>query len=288
MSTLRRLLLILALAPVGLLPAGCVTNEATGRTSLSLIGEQEEISIGEEAQPEFIQENGGEIPSTRIRQHVSDLGMRLAAVSERPHLPWEFHVLDSSVVNAFALPGGKVFISRGLLERMSNEAQLAGVLGHEIGHVTAQHVNSRMSQAILVQGIAIGAGVAGQVADEDWLKVLGVGAQVGGGVYLLSFSREQESESDMLGVRYMTALGYHPRGQVQLMQILKDAGGGGGGIEWLATHPLPDTRIERLSELIADKYPDADSSSAYTFAEESFENNVLRELADLPPPRHAP
>ena len=276
---------------------GCVTNPATGKQSLNLISEEREIAIGAEAEPQFIQENGGLVESQRVRDYVTRLGMELAAVSERPHLPWSFNVLNSDVINAFALPGGKVFISRGLIEKMTNEAQLAGVLGHEVGHVTAQHVNARMSQALIIQGIAVGATVAGEVADDDTLRVLGVGAGVGGGVYLLKFGRDQESESDELGVRYMTRLGYNPWGQVQVMQILKEAQGGGGGPEFFATHPLPQTRIDRLQRLIAQQYPNAPHSDSnndaygtggtYRFDATSFQDNVLTPLKRLPPAKAA-
>lgn len=286
-------LLAALLAPL----TGCVTNAATGKSSLNLISEQKEIAIGTDAEPQFIDENGGLVASASLRNYVTELGMELAAVSERPHLPWTFNVLDSEVINAFALPGGKVFVSRGLIEKMTNEAQLAGVLGHEVGHVTAQHVNSRMSQALIIQGVAIGASVAGEVTDDDTLRVLGVGAGVGGGVYLLKFGRDQESESDMLGVRYMTRLGFNPYGQVQVMQILKEAQGDGGGPEFFATHPLPQTRIERLEDLIAEQFPDASWSEAdaetygtqgrYKFGEQSFQRNVLDELKKLPPAKAA-
>lgn len=285
----------LALGVGGL--GGCVTNEATGKTTLNLISEEKEIAIGTDAEPQFIEENGGLVPSEKLTAYVSKLGHELAAVSERPDLPWNFNVLNSSQINAFALPGGKVFMSRGLLEKMTNEAQLAGVLGHEVGHVTAQHVNARMSQALIVQGIAIGATVAGEATDDDTLRILGVGAGVGGGVYLLKFNRDQESESDELGVRYMTSLGYNPNGQVQVMQILKEAAGGGGGPEFLATHPLPQTRIDRLQKLIAEKYPqagrtDSDNDAAgtsdlYRYGQRSFEQNVLNELKQLPPAKAA-
>ncbi len=275
-----------------LLPAtGCVTNPATGKRVFNTLSEEREIEIGEQAQPQFINDNGGEVPDPQILSYVRELGNNLAAVSERPDLPWEFHVLDSAQINAFALPGGKVFMSRGLMERMTNEAQLAGVLGHEIGHVTSLHVGRRMSQAQAVQiggAVLLGAGAA---TDEDWLKVLGAGTAVGGSVYLLSFSRGNETEADMLGVRYMTRLGYNPNGQVQVMEILKEASGGRGasGIErMLSTHPLPQDRIDDLKAIIADQYPSADQPGAYAFNPQRFQTRVLDRLKNLPPPRHDP
>jgi predicted Zn-dependent protease len=265
---------------------GCATNPATGESQIAYLSEPEEIRIGEEAEPQFIEQNGGQVPSPELLAYVSNLGERLAEVSERPDLPWEFNVLNTQTINAFALPGGKVFITRGLLSKMTNEAQLAGVLGHEIGHVTAKHINDRMVAQLGVQLAAIGLGVAGEVTDEDWLKMLGVGTSVGGGVFLLKFSRDDELQADELGVRYMTKLDYDPRGQVQVMQILKEAAGGGGGTpEFLRTHPLAETRIDRLQEHIADQYPAAmdPGSDRFQLNESSFERNVVAVLQDLPP-----
>lgn len=265
---------------------GCTVNPATGKMQFTILSEAEEIRIGEEAAPEFLEEYGGELPDETVGEYVREIGNELAAVSERPDLPWEFHVVDSATINAFVLPGGKVFISRGLLEQMENEAQLAGVLGHEIGHVTAEHIGQQMARRL---GVGLGLfaiGAAAQMTDEDWLAALGVGAQVGGTLYLLSFSRNQENEADELGMRYMTELGYNPRGQLQLMQILQREAGRPGGIEFLSTHPLPQTRIDRIEQIIQQRYPDHDDPQRYTFGEQRFESIVPPALADLPPPRH--
>jgi len=275
-------LLALAIALAGLI-GGCTTNPATGKKQYIVISPAEEVQIGTDAAPQFISQNGGEIPSDTLRSYVTQVGSQLAAVSERPDLPWEFHTLNSSQINAFALPGGKVFMSRGLLEKMDNEAQLAGVLGHEVGHVTAKHVNDRMVQAIGWGIIGAGIGIAGQVAEEDWLKVLGVGVGVGGGVYQLSFSRGQELESDELGVRYMTRAGYNPYGQVQVMRILAEASGNPNASDFFSTHPNPGRRIRDLEAHIADRYPDHAVPGKYTFNPEAFKANVLDELAKLPP-----
>ena len=279
-------LLILVLMAAGLL-GGCSTNPATGKRQLNVLSPGEEIKLGEEATPQFLSQNGGEIPSPVIKTYVADIGRKLAAVSERPDLPWEFYVLNSKQINAFALPGGKVFMSRGLLEKMDNEAQLAGVLGHEVGHVTAKHVNDRMAQAIGwgIAGAAIG--VAGEISDEDWLKVLGVGVGVGGGVYQLSFGRGQELESDELGVRYMARVGYNPVGQVQVMQILADASGNPNASDFFSTHPNPGRRIRDLEEHIRANYPGYDKPGKYRFYHDRFQKNVLDELAKLPPPSDA-
>ena len=267
--------------------AGCSTNPATGEKQLNWISEDRERSIGAEAAPEFVKQYGGDIPSDKIQKYVNDLGHRLAAVSERPDLEWEFHAVDSGVINAFALPGGKVFITRGLMEELTSEAQLAGVLGHEVGHVTAQHIGQQMTRAMIITGIGVGIGVAGQQTDEDWLTVLGVGTSVGGGLYMLSYGRNQETQSDELGVRYMAKLGYNPIGQIQVMKVLKQASGGGGaGMEFLATHPYPDTRIKHLNALIKAKYPDYDDPQKYRIYRDRYRRTVLAELKKLPPPNH--
>lgn len=270
-----------------LLTGGCSTNPATGQMQLNILSESEEIHLGEESAPEFLAAYGGELPDAQVVAHVRTLGQQLAAVSERSQLPWEFEVVDSDVINAFALPGGKVFISRGLLASMTNEAQLAGVLGHEVGHVTAQHVGQQMTQAM---GLQLGLAVAGitlqSTTDDELLATLGiVGGQVAGGVYLLKYGRDQEHQADELGLRYMSRLGYDPIGQVQVMQILKTASGGGTGIEMLSTHPLPDSRIKRLQALIQQQYPGS-GGSAYGLGQERFENEVLDRLKRLPAAKH--
>ncbi len=269
--------------------AGCSTNPATGEKQLNWVSADREKSIGAEAAPQFVKQYGGDIPSASIQKYVSDLGHRLAEISERPDLDWEFHAVDSAVINAFALPGGKVFITRGLMEELRSEAQLAGVLGHEVGHVTAQHIGQQMTRAMIITGAGVAIGVAGQQSDEDWMTVLGVGTSVGGGLYLLSYGRNQETQSDELGVRYMTRLGYNPIGQVQVMKVLKRASGGGGaGMEFLATHPYPDTRIKHLNEVIKEQYPDYKDPQKYRVYRDRYQSTVLDELKRLPKATHDP
>ena len=284
LSPLSHPLLLCLLAMLAL--TGCQTNEATGRNQLRFLSWEDEVRIGNEAAPEFLDQGGGEIPDQQVLSYVRGLGNRLASESEMPDIQWEFHVLDSAVINAFALPGGKVFVSRGLMEKMTNEAQLAGVMGHEIGHVTARHGNERMSQAMIAQGALLAVGIGSSVSDNEWMQVLGVGTAVGGQLFLLKYSRSNESEADQLGVRYMAKLGYNPVGQVQVMEILKSVSGGSGTPEWLSTHPAPETRIEDLEQLIKKQYPQYDADPpVYVFREAEFKKNVLEPLSKLPPPK---
>jgi predicted Zn-dependent protease len=240
------------------LAAGCKYNPATGRSQLLLMSSDDAIALGAESKPALIQEYGGEVESAQLRSYVSLVGHSLASLTEAdyPELPWEFTVLDSDVINAFALPGGKVFASRGLLARLDSEAEMAGVLGHEVGHVTAQHVNERISQSMVVAGVVVGAAVAAGQSEDDWVRV-GVPLIVGaaGTGYLLSYNRNQEQEADEQGVKYMTAAGYDPHGMLAVLQVLADESGTGSRPpEFLSTHPYPETRMKTVTALLDGPY----------------------------------
>ena len=267
------------------LGVGCSTNPATGDKQFNAISEQREISLGNQSAPEFKKQLGGEIPSQTIRDYVRAIGHKLAAVSERPNLPWSFTVVDSKVLNAFALPGGHVFISRG----MSDEAMLAAVLGHEAGHTTAKHIGQQMTrQATLAIGL-VALGTAAQVTDEDYLRYLGMGAQMGGGMLLLKFSRDEEHQSDILGVRYLARAGYDPYGMVRVLEVLADAAAeAGSGPSMFSTHPDPASRIKKTASKIAHHHGPPGSNDHWIVNVEAFRTNVLEELAKLPPPKHNP
>ncbi|RMH15510.1 MAG: peptidase M48, partial [Gemmatimonadetes bacterium] len=187
---------------VALLAWACAVNPATGRRQLVLFGEDREIAMGREADRAFAAQLG-EVDAPELTAYVRDLGLRLAAVSERPDLPWSVRVLDDPTVNAFALPGGFLFVTRGLLASLDSEAELAGVLGHEIGHVTARHSAERLSRQQL-QSLGLGLGM---VLSTDLRRV---GDLVSTGLALvdLRFSRGDELEADHLGARYMARAGY--------------------------------------------------------------------------------
>lgn len=264
---------------------GCSVNTATGRNQFNMLSTSDEISIGSQAAPEYVKQFGGEIPDAHIRQYIADLGQQLATevVKDpgRQSLPWEFFTVDSQMINAFALPGGKVFVTRGLLEKMENDAQLVSVLGHEVGHVTGKHIGEQMTRAMIIQ---IGVGAAAAASDEEWVGLL---AGTTGGLYMLRFSREHETESDELGMRYMTAIGYDPVGMLQVMEIFQ-AESDGGGVEFLQTHPLPTTRIERIERRIATRYAHTQNNPEYVLGVESFRINIADRLKRLPPAKHDP
>ena len=269
-----------------LLGIGCATNPDTNKRQWIVLSDAREIRIGRTAKPKFIKAHGGLLPSGKIQQHVNAIGVKMADQTRRKSLPWEFHVLDSSVVNAFALPGGKIFISRGLLSKLRTDAQLAGVLAHEVGHVAARHANDQMVDAMGFQGAIILTGMAKRLRDEDWLNILGIGVQAGGTVIILGHSRENELQADRLAVQYMAQAGYNPRGHLQVLQVLtKHDPNHNAKLEFLSTHPLTHRRKHRLETLLAMEYPDTRS---YHNGSESFAQIILSNLVKLPPPKHTP
>ncbi len=272
-----------SLVYVGLHLIGCSTNATTGRSQIAFYSREEEIQLGTEAQPQLTEEFGGKVNSPELQAYVTEIGQRLAATTEadNPSLPWEFTLLDSPVINAFALPGGKVFISRGLADKMTNEAQLAAVLGHECGHVTARHSSERMSQQAILVG---GGGLLGAVADVV-AGTGGAGAKAGqsiGNIAALSYSRDQEIEADRLGMRYMKVLKYDPMGAVEVQEILKAASGGNRPPEILATHPASETRIAELKKRFDKYHLDTVNNPEYGKYPERYEQRYLSIARRLP------
>jgi predicted Zn-dependent protease len=244
----RNVLGAAALAGAILALGGCATNPATGESQLSLIGEAQEIEIGRQAAAE-VEASIGLVDDAGLQQYVNGIGQALAASSERPHLPWRFAVVDDPGVNAFALPGGFIYVTRGIMATFMSEAELAAVLGHEIGHVTARHSVNQMSQQQLFGGLA---GLGAAVFDLGSLAqgVIGTGL----GLLFLQYSRDDEREADDLGLRYMTREGFAPEEMLDVFATLERVGassGGSAGPEWLLTHPTPANRFERIRERIA-------------------------------------
>ena len=184
-----------------------------------------------------------------VQRYVSSLGMPLAKASERPDLPWTFTVVDDPIVNAFALPGGPIFVSRGILTYMNSEAQLVSVLGHEIGHVTAKHSVSQLSKQQILS-----IGLVGAMIVRPELQQFGGLAQQGLGVLFLKYGRDDETQADELGFRYMTKANYNPAEMAEMFKTLQRVSGGEGSRgtpEWLSTHPDPGNRVAKTNERMA-------------------------------------
>jgi predicted Zn-dependent protease len=228
---------------VGSLAAACATHPVTGQRQIALYTEEQEIAMGRQAHEQIVHELGL-YPDSELQRYVERIGSAMAQASERPHLPWTFAVLDDASVNAFALPGGFIYVTRGMLAHMGSEAELAGVLGHEIGHVTARHSIERLSRAQLATlGLGLGAILSPEV------QRLGEVAELGLSLLFLSYSRSDEREADDLGLRYMAGRGYAPQAMAELFGMLdrvSRARDGGRLPNWLSTHPNPANRQGRM------------------------------------------
>lgn len=227
-------------------------NEFTGREQrLALASPQEEIALGLQSAPQMIRESGGLSRDAAGRALVQRVGERLIASTAAKQTPYEFkfHLLaDNRTVNAFALPGGQIFITEALFRRLKSEDQLAGVLGHEMGHVVGRHSNEQMASTRMWSGLAQGIGVLTSDGHNN------TGAQIAQMVAqykVMKFSRDDESESDALGVRFMMQAGYDPEALIGVMEILAQVSGGGGGSDFMSSHPSPANRMEQIREVIA-------------------------------------
>ena len=223
--------------------SACVKNPVTGRRQLALLSEGQEIAIGQESHPEILAQFGT-VDNTDLQQYCARIGNELARVSHRPDLPWIFTVADSPVANAFALPAGYIYITRGILQHMNNEAELAGGLGHEIGHLTARPSVTQISQGQLLN---LGLGL-GSVFSSTFRQVGGL-AQMGMEVLMLKYSRDHERESDHLGLQYMAQCGYDPEQMSEFFQVFAGMREESGESipNWLSSHPSPPDRIQRTS-----------------------------------------
>jgi predicted Zn-dependent protease len=224
----------------------CATNPVTGRRELMLVSESQEVELGQQADAEA-RSAFGLVEDERLQSYVATQGRLLASRSERPKLPWTFRVVDDSAVNAFALPGGFVYMTRGILTHLNSEAEMAAVLGHEIGHVTARHSARRLSQA---QFATLGLGI-GMILEPE-LRRFGGAAEAGLGLLFLKFGRDDERQADDLGLRYMTTADYSPGEMVDVFRTLERASADSPKLPgWLSTHPNPGDRIERVQDQIA-------------------------------------
>ncbi len=269
LAVMRASILVLVATLLAGSLGACSTNPATGEQSFTaFMSPAQELQVGREEHPRILAQFGGQYADAQVRDYVTRLGRSLAARSEMPELEWHFTVLNSDIVNAFALPGGYVYVTRGLLALASSEAELAGVLGHEIGHVTARHSAQRYSRGTLAQGGAAIATVLGGVLLGDGgaqlaQTIVGGGAQLA----LASYSREQEFQADELGVRYLARAQYDPLAMARFLEKLQadsvlqaELAGhpeAANGFSLLQSHPrTPDRVRDAIARAGAQARPD--------------------------------
>lgn len=227
-------------------------NPVTGEKQRVALTPEQEVALGVQSAPQMAEQFGGLLQNTAVQAYVKQVGQRVVAASAAKNSPYrfDFHVLrDPETVNAFALPGGQIFITAALLKKLQNEAQLAGVLGHEVGHVIGRHSAEQMAKARLTQGLVGAAGVAGS-GDYSGGQTAAMIANMVGSMVNMRFGREDELESDSLGLGYMLQAGYDPRALKDVMEILAASRSGSAQPEFLSTHPDPGNRSQRIEEAI--------------------------------------
>jgi predicted Zn-dependent protease len=247
---MARWLIALVVALISLITyfSSTSTNPLTGEKQRVALKPEEEIALGLQSAPQMAAQMGGISANAEAKALVQRIGQKLVRESFAAKSPYRFsfHVLaDPRTVNAFALPGGPIFITEGLLRRLRSEAELAAVLGHEIGHVIARHSSEQLAKQQLTQGL-IGAAVVG-TGDYTTAQI----GQVVGGLINMRYGRDDELESDALGIRIVAEAGYDPRAMLSVMEMLAKASGGSRQPEFFSTHPHPENRLARIREEIA-------------------------------------
>lgn len=240
-------LVLLALAAAS---GGCFRNPATGKLQLDLVSESQEVDLGKQGAQD-VERSVGLYHHPKLEPFIASLGQRLSKATPRPGLPWQFHIVDDPAVNAFALPGGPVYVTRGLLAAVNSEAELASVMGHECGHIAARHSANLLSKQQLAQvGLGVGAILSPAV------RALGQAAGAGLQLLFLKFSRDDENQADQLGFGYAADVGYDSRTMIDLFRTLErvtaQAGAAGKVPEWEQTHPIPEHRLETTQKRIAE------------------------------------
>lgn len=228
--------------------ASCSRNPVTGKKELSIMSEAQEISMGKSYDPQIV-EQYGLYDDKELQNFITAKGKEMAALSHRPNLPYEFKILDSPVVNAFAVPGGYVYFTRGIMAHFNNEAEFAGVLGHEIGHITAKHSARQQTTQLLTQILFIG----GIMVSKEFREFADV-AEQGIGLMFLSNSRSHERESDELGVEYSTKAGYNAQYMAGFFKTLERLSGDEGRLPtFMSTHPDPGDRFVKVNKMAQEK-----------------------------------
>lgn len=258
--SLGRILIGLAVAAFALISyfGSSVYNPVTEEDQHVAVSPEQEIAMGLEAAPQMARQFGGLHPDEELQAYLDQVCQRIISRSEAATTDWPFecHLLDDDqTINAFALPGGQMFITAALFNQMETEAQLAGVMAHEIGHVVARHSSQQIAKQQLTQGLTGAAVIAAYDPNDPRSAQTAQMAALIGQLVNMKFGRDDEIQSDSLGVQFMAEAGYDPRAMINVMQVLAEAGGGNRPPEFFSTHPNPENRIARIREAIAETFP---------------------------------
>ncbi|MFA5554627.1 MAG: M48 family metallopeptidase [Phycisphaerae bacterium] len=246
---------------------GCVTNPISGESQFIIFSEEQDVELGKNYAPEIEKQLGGQIQNLVVQNYLNSIGQQIARVSHQPpYFSYQYIALDDEMINAFALPGGYIFITKGMLLKLENEAQLAAILAHETIHVVARHSSASISREI---GMEVALSVALSKSSGAATQVAGISRQIIG----LSYSRSQEREADLGGLDYMVKAGFDPWQMVKTMQML-EAEQKTKQIEFFSTHPSPENRVGYISQAIQSRgYP-----TGLRVGAEDYQRFILNEL----------
>lgn len=238
---------VLVVSFILILSAGCAVNPITGEEEFMLLSEKQDVELGQKYAPEIEKQLGGKINNAALQNYVNSVGQKVANVSHRRSWDYQFVALDDDMVNAFALPGGHIFITKGMLSKLSTESQLASILGHEVAHVVARDTAVLMSREI---GISI---LLSAAVSDSTSRTTRTAADLTRQIIGFQFSRRDEKDADLAGLDYMVRAGYDPNGMVETMQILESQQKE-RPIEFFSTHPNPENRTLYLKSRIDSRY----------------------------------
>ncbi len=267
-------LALLISAVIFCLCTGCAVNPITGQKRLMMISEQQDFEIGRQYAPEVEKEMGGRIDNKTLQNYIDSVGQRIARVSHKPYWDYHFVALNDKSINAFTLPGGYVFITKGMLKKLTTEAQLAGILAHEIVHVVARHYAAAASRETSESGIMLlAAALSGAKVPAGALQAADLARQIIG----LRYNRKDEREADLAGLDYMVAAGYNPYGVIKSMEMLEGEDAV-RPVEFFSTHPDPQNRLAYLNGRIQTRYG---TFGGLRIGREDYRKFVLEQLAKL-------
>jgi predicted Zn-dependent protease len=250
------------------LSAGCAVNPISGEEELILFGPEDDLELGRQYAPRVEKELDGNIEDDQLQSYIDRIGQKIASVSHRPDWKYHFTAVEHESINALAVPGGYVFITRGLLEKLTSEAQLAGILGHEVAHVVARDSAAAISRQFGMDMLLLAIQVSG--APGDAVRAAAFTRQI----LSLRYSRKDEQEADIAGLDYMVRAGYNPYGLLETMQVLQEQQTR-RPIEFFSTHPLPENRIRYLTDAINTKYWNLEGLKT---GQDSYQTIVLESL----------
>jgi predicted Zn-dependent protease len=236
--------------------AGCATSPVSGERILVGMSEEEERQIDRQVAPHQFSQDMGAVQDEAVNRYVAGLGGRMDDLTQRPNMPYSYRVLNANYLNAYTFPGGAMGVTRGIVTELDNEAELAALLGHEMGHVNARHAAQRQGQAMLSQAAVVGLAVAASAVDSSWGGLAAIGGQIGASALLASYSRDNEREADGLGQDYMVKAGYPASGMVQLQSLLvRESKETPSLLETMfASHPMSSERLANAQRLAESKH----------------------------------